>query len=103
MNKVEIKIYRFTGKQLFFTIPEFVCHECDMVVRLVNKVVEKIESESVSVQVYPWINNMLSSLKKGGWHPPVIMINGKVFSQGIVPDEQEFKKEILKEIQKAKV
>ncbi|MCH7967317.1 MAG: hypothetical protein IIB02_07905 [Thaumarchaeota archaeon] len=103
MNKVEIKIYRFTGKQLFFTIPEFVCHECDIVIRLVDKIVEKIESESISVQVYPWINNILSSLKKGGWHPPVIMINDKVFSQGIVPDEQKLEREILEEIQKLKI
>jgi len=102
MNKVEIKIYRFTGKQLFFTIPEFVCHECDMVIRLVNKIVEKIENESVTVQVYPWFNNILSSLKKGGWHPPVVVINGKVFSQGIVPDEKELEEKILAEIQKEK-
>lgn len=102
MNKVEIKIYRFTGRQLFFTIPEFVCHECDMVIRLVNRIVGKMESELVTVHVYPWFNNILTSLKKGGWHPPVVMINGKIFSQGIVPDEQELEEKILEEIQKLK-
>jgi hypothetical protein len=102
MDNVEIKIYRFTGKQLFFTIPEFVCHECDMVIRLVNRIVEKIEDKSITVQVYPWFNKILSSLKKGGWHPPVIVINGKIFSQGIVPNEQELEERILEEIQKSK-
>ena len=100
MDKVEIKIYRFTGKQFFFTIPEFVCHECDIVIRLVDKIVEKIDDDSVSVQVYPWLNKILSSLKKGGWHPPVIVINDKVFSQGIVPDEQKLENKILDEIKK---
>jgi len=100
MDKVEIKIYRFTGKQLFFTIPESLCHECDLVIRLVNRIVEKIGNESITVQVYPWFNKILSSLKKGGWHPPVIMINGKVFSQGIVPDEQKLEEKIIEEIQK---
>jgi len=102
MNKIEIKIYRFTGKQLFFTIPEFVCHECDLVIRLVNRIVEKIGDESISVQVYPWFNKIFSSLKKGGWHPPVIVINGKIFSQGIVPNEKELEIKILEEIKKLK-
>jgi hypothetical protein len=65
MNKVRIKTYRFTGRPLFFTIPEFVCHECDMVIRLVNRIVGKIGNKWVTVQVYPQFNNTLSSLKKG--------------------------------------
>ncbi|MDP6605846.1 MAG: hypothetical protein QF664_06260 [Dehalococcoidia bacterium] len=34
---------------------------------------------------------MLDALKRGGWHAPVVTIDGKVFSQGVVPDERELR------------
>jgi len=96
---VEIKIYRITGKQLFFKVPEFVCHECDTVVRMVERIEKRLDDKPITVKVFPWMNKIFSALKKGGWHPPVIMINDKIFSQGIVPDEKELEKKILEQFE----
>ena len=100
MKKVNIVVYKMTGKQLFFNVPESVCEECDLSVALVKDATKKIKSNEINIKVKPWFNNMLRVLLKGGWHPPVVMINGKLFSQGIVPDIKKFESKIKEELKK---
>lgn len=80
-----ITVYPMTGKQLFFTIPHRVCVECDLTVRLVQTVVA--DTPGTRLRVRPWFNHLFDALRRGGWHPPVVTIDGKVYSQGVVPDE----------------
>jgi len=89
MKKVNITIYKMTGKQLFFKVPEKVCEECDLSVERVKSVAKKINGNKINIEVEPWFNHMMKVLLKGGWHPPVVTVNGKIFSQGIVPDAQK--------------
>ncbi len=85
---VHIIIYRITGKQLFFRIPEKVCEECDLSVAIVRRVVEELGAQDkIKVTVKPWINNLIGCLFWWSWHPPVVTINGKRFSQGVVPNK----------------
>ncbi len=42
---VHIVIYRITGKQLFFRIPEKVCEECDLSVAIVYRVIKELGAE----------------------------------------------------------
>jgi len=35
----------------------------------------------------PWLRHALSALIADGWHPPVVVIDGEMFSQGVVPDK----------------
>lgn len=100
MGKVHILIYKITGNQLFFKVPESVCEECDLTVNLAKKVLNEIGNKKITLDVKPWMNKAISSLLKGGWHPPVLLINGKIFSQGIVPDGQKLKKALLEELKK---
>ena len=97
MKTVNITVYKITGKQLFFTVPESVCKECDTVVRMVERISKKLGTEQVTVQVLPWMNNLASALRKRSWHPPVILVNDKVFSQGIVPNESDLEDKISEE------
>lgn len=39
----------------------------------------------------PWIEYMDLALAKGGWHPPVLLLNGRIFSQGVVPNKTKLK------------
>ncbi|MDE1765575.1 MAG: hypothetical protein KGI27_04765 [Thaumarchaeota archaeon] len=100
MGSVHILIYKITGKQLFFNVPESVCEECDLTVNIAKKVLSEMGNKKITLEVKPWMNKALSSLFKGGWHPPVLLINGKVFSQGIVPDEQKLRESVLEELKK---
>lgn len=97
MKKVDIIVYKMTGKQLFFTVPESMCEECDLSVAQVKNVAKKFNG-SINIEVKKWFNNLPQVLLKGGWHPPVVVINGKIFSQGIVPDAEKLESKIKQEL-----
>jgi hypothetical protein len=98
MTNVNILIYKITGKQLFFTIPSNICEECDLVIDITKKIVTEINDEQIKLQVKPWLTNFFSSLIKRGWHPPVLLINGHVFSQGLIPNKDKLKQKIIQEL-----
>lgn len=80
-----VTVYPMTGRQLFFNVPHAICEECDLTVRLVQRVADDLPN--VEVRIKPWFNNVFDALRRGGWHPPVVTIDGKVTTQGVVPDE----------------
>ncbi len=84
-----VTVYPITGKQLFFRVPHSWCEECNLSIRAVERVTEDLDH--VEVRVRPWFNNLIAALRRGGWHAPVVTIDGEIFSQGIVPDEDELR------------
>ncbi|HZA22312.1 MAG TPA: nitrate/nitrite transporter NrtS, partial [Dehalococcoidia bacterium] len=92
---VQITIYPIAGKQLWFHIPDSFCRECDLTIRTVEKVVDDLDNPSrVQVRVRPWLSHLPEAIRHGGWHPPIVTINGKRFSQGVVPDAAALRQEI---------
>jgi hypothetical protein len=92
---LEIAIYPIAGKQLWFHIPDSFCRECDLTIRTVEKVVGDLDDPSqVRVRVRPWLHHLPEAIRRGGWHPPVVSVNGKLFSQGVVPDANALRQEI---------
>lgn len=90
-----VTIYPITGRQLGpLRIPHRWCEECDLTIRQVRRVVEELRREDVQVQVKPWIRHIFDALRRGGWHAPVVTIDGKVFSQGVVPDADELRERL---------
>lgn len=89
-KSIHVIIYRVTGKQLFFNVPDKVCEECDLSVGIIRSVVKELGVEGeAEIVVKPWLNNIISCLLWRSWHPPVVTINGKRFSQGIVPNRTQ--------------
>jgi hypothetical protein len=94
---LEIAIYPIAGKQLWFHVPDSFCRECDLTIRTVEKVVGDLDDPSqVRVRVRPWLRHLPEAIRRGGWHPPAVSINGKLFSQGVVPDADALRQEIEK-------
>ena len=62
----------------------------DLDVSLRGKTIEQVGD--VQVTVKPWFNHLFDALRRGGWHAPVLTIDGKLFSQGVVPDEDQLRK-----------
>lgn len=93
MSKQQVTVYPITGRQLFFRVPHSWCEECDLTIRLVKSVADEIGE--IEVRVKPWLNHLFDALRRGGWHAPVVTIDGKVFSQGIVPDEAQLREALL--------
>ena len=90
MKKVQITIYRFSGKQGLFTIPKDWCLECDLLVDMVQDVVKDLSiEEKVDLKIRPWFPwAWFVLLRYFAWHAPILIINGKLISQGIVPERQ---------------
>lgn len=92
---VNVLVYRITGKQLFFNVDESFCEECDLTIRRIIELSERLPDIHIKLTVKPWLNNMFRVLLKGGWHPPVVLIGGKRISQGVVPSDDLLSKEII--------
>ena len=99
-ERVRVTVYRFTGKQLFFTVPESYCEECDLTIRLVKRIASEFGEDRVEVVVKPWFNYLLEALFKKGWHPPVVTVDGKRVSQGVVPDAEVLRNQIMAAMKK---
>lgn len=72
--------------------------ECDLLVNITEKVVDELNDNRIRVEVKPWLNNLASAILKQAVHPSILLINGKVFSQGTVPDKNKLKQRILEEL-----
>ena len=90
MKKVQITIYRFAGKQGLFTIPKDWCQECDILIDLVEGTIKELGmEEKVNLKIRPWfLWAWLPFFRYFAWHAPILVINGKLISQGIVPERQ---------------
>lgn len=87
---INVTIYRFTGKQGFFSIPKKWCEECDLLVALTKSTIREQGLENqAKLTIKPWWlwfwQPLLSYL---AWHAPILIINGKLVSQGIVPPKK---------------
>lgn len=98
LANVHITIYKVTGSQLFFKVPPRVCEECDILVNVTKRVVDEINDGRITVEIKPWLGSLGSSLKRGGWHPPVLLINDQIFSQGTVPNAKDLERKIIEEL-----
>ncbi|MEK0326586.1 MAG: hypothetical protein QQN63_12885 [Nitrosopumilus sp.] len=49
----------------------------------------------IKLTVKPWLDNIFRILLKGGWHPPVVLVDGKRISQGVVPSDSLLTKAIV--------
>lgn len=81
VKPVDVRVYVYTGKQGFFRIPESWCRECDLFVRAVDEAVDRTDVE-VDMRVIPWWTHILGALRFGGWHPPVLVVDGTRIAQG---------------------
>lgn len=86
----KITVYPISGPQIGpISIPHRICEECDLTIRAVRGVVDELGRADIEVEIKPWLRHMLDALRRGGWHAPVVTIDGKVYSQGVVPDREE--------------
>jgi len=90
-GKMRVTIYRFTGKQGFFTIPERYCEECDLTIAATRDVLQELNESRFELVIKPWFLYFWEPLWRGGWHAPIVTIDGRIFSQGIVPKKAEIK------------
>ena len=92
----DVIVYYITGKQLGpISVPQSWCEECDLTIRAVRSALEEVDPAGrIRLDVKPWMRHALPALLAGGWHPPVVLIEGSVFSQGVVPDREALRERL---------
>lgn len=78
---VAITVYVVTGRHGRLTIPESFCRECHRFVRAADVAAERVDAP-VTVRVVSWWTHVLSALRHGGYHLPVMVVDGERLSQG---------------------
>lgn len=96
IEPVDIQVYIVTGTKNL-RLPESFCEECNLFVNAAKEASQELDIP-VNVEVYSWWTHFPFALRYGGYHPPVIVINGKKLCQGHqVPPTEKIKKRILEE------
>ncbi len=97
MKPIRVVLYKYTGPQGLFTIPESWCRECDLLVRATERAIAESGLE-VDFRIRPWFLWMaVPFLRHFGWHAPILVVGGRMVSQGIVAKESA----ILEALQRA--
>jgi glutaredoxin len=83
---VKLTLYRYAGRFLFFHIKKR-CNDCDISYVILQKLMnEQLRGKPVTLRIIPWLDNFWKIIWRGGWHAPILTVNGKVFTQGTVPN-----------------
>jgi hypothetical protein len=83
-DSVKITVYRWAGKKWLLRI-HGECIECDLTVSQVRRLVARYPDWPIEWEMKPWLSYLWESLRRGGWHPPVVLVDGKLVRQGTIP------------------
>ena|SRR6059036_2029596 len=87
-GEVQVTLYRWAGHKWFWEIRSE-CEECDLAVHLIRELLKtELRGAPIQFEVKNWLDHVGESLKHGGWHPPVVLVNNRLVSQGEVPSRE---------------
>lgn len=96
MKTVNITMYRWAGSKFGIKIKNE-CEECEINTGILDDIKQKeFLGKPVIIEKKPWLTHLWESLWYGGWHAPVVIVNGKLFSQGVVVDRDKLVQRVLK-------
>ncbi len=79
---INIQVYRWAGSWGPFKV-NIPCGECSLTADIIQDTIETdLEGISVNLDIRDWLSEWWKPLLKGGWHAPIIMVEGKIISQG---------------------
>jgi hypothetical protein len=92
---IAVTVYRITGRQGPINIPHRFCEECDLTIHVVQQVIADLDEPHVAMTVRPWLLWFWKPLLRGGWHAPIVTVNHRIISQGVVPSPETVRSAIL--------
>lgn len=79
----ELLLYRWAGKWGPFKV-KIPCGECALTTDIVEDVLaNELKTANVNLTVRDWLSHMVKAWFQGAKHAPVLILNGKVLSQGV--------------------
>lgn len=82
IEPVKVILYRWAGSYGPFKV-NIPCGECSLTKDvLTDTFANELEGIPIDFSTHDWLSEWWRPLKKGGWHAPIVMVEGKVVSQG---------------------
>ena len=83
MNKpVNITVFRWAGAWGPFKV-SIPCGECALTKDIIQDCIDTdLAGIQVELDMRDWLTEWWKPLPKGGWHAPIVLVNGKIVSQG---------------------
>ena len=81
-DAIAITLYRWAGAWGPFRV-RIPCGECSLTLDVLNDTFEnELAGIPVSLDVREWLTEWWKPLPRGGWHAPIVMVEGRLVSQG---------------------
>ena len=81
-NAVNLTLYRWAGQWGPFKV-SIPCGECSLTVDVIQDTMEnELAGIPVELEIREWLTEWWRPLPKGGWHAPIVMVEGRLVSQG---------------------
>lgn len=82
-DPVRITVYRWAGAWGPFKV-HIPCGECALTSDVIRDTLEhELDGIAVELETRDWLSHWWQPLKAGGWHAPIVMVDGRVVSQGL--------------------
>lgn len=82
-GSVKITVFRWAGAWGPFKV-SIPCGECALTGDIIKDcLANELAGIKVAVDARDWLTEWWKPLPKGGWHAPIVMVDGKVISQGL--------------------
>ena len=79
---VQIVLYRWAGAWGPFKV-NIPCGECSLTLDVITDTFEtELAGVPVELKIREWLSEWWKPLLRGGWHAPIVMVEGRVVSQG---------------------
>ncbi|MFH0263632.1 glutaredoxin domain-containing protein [Vibrio barjaei] len=79
---IKITLYRWAGSWGPFNV-NIPCGECTLTKDILNDTFNnELDGIPIKLEVKDWLSQWWEPLKSGAWHAPILMVEGKVISQG---------------------
>lgn len=79
---VKVTLYRWAGSWGPFKV-SIPCGECSLTVDVIEDTfATELAGIPVELETHDWLSNWWKPLRRGGWHAPIVMVEGAIVSQG---------------------
>ncbi|MBU2532438.1 MAG: glutaredoxin [Alphaproteobacteria bacterium] len=93
---VKILLYRWAGKWGPFKV-NIPCGECTITGDIIRDTIEnELAGIPVVLETRDWLSHWWRAMLKGGWHAPVVMVDGKVIAQGAALNRGVLAEQVVK-------
>ena len=81
-DPIRIMVYKWAGKWGPFKV-SIPCGECALTADIINDTMaNELNGIPVELETRDWLSEWYRPLVKGGWHAPIVLVEGKVVGQG---------------------